>query len=77
MKFSSLVALKVVKVTTFSATGDENAIKMTTFPFQVLYQFTQAHVMYAYLTFIIVDWYKASLVSDVYCFKIIEQIIFI
>ena len=34
MKFSSLVALKVVKVTTFSATSDENAIKMTTFPFQ-------------------------------------------
>ena len=34
MKFSSLAALKVVKMTTFSATSDENFIKMTTFPFQ-------------------------------------------
>ena len=25
----------------------------------LLYQFTQAHVMYAYLTFIIIDWYKS------------------
>ena len=34
MAFSSLVALKVVKVTTFSATSDENFIKMMTFLFQ-------------------------------------------
>ena len=34
MKFSSLFALKVVEMTTFSATSDENAIKMPTFPFQ-------------------------------------------
>ena len=33
-KFSSLAALKVVKMTTFSAASDENLIKMTTFPFQ-------------------------------------------
>ena len=34
MKSSSLAALKVVKMTTFSAASDENFIKMTTFPFQ-------------------------------------------
>ena len=33
MKFPSLAALKVVKVTTFSAASDENFIKIT-FPFQ-------------------------------------------
>ena len=26
----------------------------------LLYQFTQAHAMYAYLTFIIIDWYKSA-----------------
>ena len=36
MKSSSLAALKVVKMTTFSAASDENFIKMTTFPFQWL-----------------------------------------
>ena len=35
-KSSSLAALKVVKMTTFSAASDENFIKMTTFPFQWL-----------------------------------------
>ena len=34
MKFSSLAALKVVKMTTSSAASDENFVKMTTFPFQ-------------------------------------------
>ena len=34
MKFSSLAALKVVKLTTSSAASDENFIKMTTFSFQ-------------------------------------------
>ena len=33
MKFSSLAALKVVILTTFSAASDENFVKMTTFPF--------------------------------------------
>ena len=36
MKSSSLAALKVVKMTTFSAASDENFIKMTTFPFQCI-----------------------------------------
>ena len=35
-KSSSLAALKVVKMTTFSAASDENFIKMTTFPFQCI-----------------------------------------
>ena len=34
MKFSSLAALKVVKMTTSSAASDENFVKMTTFSFQ-------------------------------------------
>ena len=34
MKFSSLAAPKVVKMTTFSAASDENFVKMTTFPFR-------------------------------------------
>ena len=34
MKFSSLAALKVVKMTTYSAASDENFVKMTTFSFQ-------------------------------------------
>ena len=33
-KFSSLAALEVVILTTFSAASDENFIKMKTFPFQ-------------------------------------------
>ena len=37
-KSSSLAALKVVKMTTFSAASDENFIKMTTFPFQCIRQ---------------------------------------
>ena len=36
MKFSSLAALKVVKMTTSSAANDENFIKMMTFSFQWL-----------------------------------------
>ena len=36
MKFSSLAALKVVKLTTSSAASDENFIKMTTFSFQCI-----------------------------------------
>ena len=34
MKFSSLAALEVVILTTFSAASDENFIKMKTFSFQ-------------------------------------------
>ena len=34
MKFSSLAALEVVKMTTSSAANDKNFIKITTFPFQ-------------------------------------------
>ena len=34
MKFSSPAALEVVKMTTSSAAGDENIVKMTTFSFQ-------------------------------------------
>ena len=34
MKFSSLAALKVVRMTTSSAASDENFVKMTTFSFQ-------------------------------------------
>ena len=34
MKFSSLAALKFVKMTTSSAASDENFVKMTTFSFQ-------------------------------------------
>ena len=33
-KFSSLAALKVVKMTTFSAASGENFVKMKTYPFQ-------------------------------------------
>ena len=33
IKFSSLAAPKVVKMTTFGEAGDENFMKMTTFPF--------------------------------------------
>ena len=33
MKFSSLAALEIVKMTTSSAASDDNFIKMTTFPF--------------------------------------------
>ena len=40
MKFSSLAALKVVKMTTFSAASDENFVKMTTFSFQCRHQWT-------------------------------------
>ena len=35
MKFSSLVALEVVEMTTSSAASDENIVKMT-FPFQYI-----------------------------------------
>ena len=35
-KFSSVAALEVVILTTFSAASDENFIKMKTFPFQCL-----------------------------------------
>ena len=38
MKFSSLAALEVVILTTFSAASDENFIKMKTFPFQWSHQ---------------------------------------
>ena len=41
MKFSSLAAPNVAKMTTFSAASDENFVKMTTFPFQ--WQFLCAH----------------------------------
>ena len=34
LKFSSLAALEVVKLTTSSAASDENFVKMTTFSFQ-------------------------------------------
>ena len=34
MKFSSLAALKVVKMTTFRAASDENFIQIIIFPFQ-------------------------------------------
>ena len=37
MKFSSLAALEVVILTTFSAASDENFIKMKTFPFQCMW----------------------------------------
>ena len=37
MKFSSLAALKVVKMTTSSAASDENFVKMTTFSFQCIW----------------------------------------
>ena len=37
-KFSSLAALKVVKMTTSSAASDENFVKMTTFSFQWWYR---------------------------------------
>ena len=37
MKFSSLAALEVVKMTTSSAASDENFVKMTTFSFQCNY----------------------------------------
>ena len=36
MKFSSLAALKVVILTTFSAASDEDFVKMTTFLFQCI-----------------------------------------
>ena len=42
MKFSSLAAPKVVKMTTFSAASDENFVKMTTFPFQCTQTLTVA-----------------------------------
>ena len=37
MKFSSLAALEVVKMTTSSAASDENFVKMTTFLFQCIW----------------------------------------
>ena len=40
MKFSSLAAREVVKMTTYSATSDENFIKMITFPFQCSIHYT-------------------------------------
>ena len=42
-KFSSLAALKVVILTTFSAASDENFIKMKTFPFQCTYHLGLLH----------------------------------
>ena len=36
IKFSSLAALKVVKMTTFRTASDGNFIRMTTFPFNVV-----------------------------------------
>ena len=44
MKFSSLAALKVVKMTTSSAASDENFVKMTTFSFQCMWS-TLSHVL--------------------------------
>ena len=51
MKFSSLAALEVVILTTFSAASDENFIKMKTFPFQCpeLHKFNFAILAHTYL----------------------------
>ena len=46
MKFSSLAALKVVKMTTSSAASDENFVKMTTFSFQWIKIATDADVIF-------------------------------
>ena len=43
-KFSSLAALEVVILTTFSAASDENFIKMKTFPFQWCWKCNLRHV---------------------------------
>ena len=43
MKFSSLAAVKVVKMTTFSAAGDENSFKMTTFSIPCLCNLSPAN----------------------------------
>ena len=45
MKFSSLAALKVVKMTTSSAASDENFVKMTTFSFQWHWIFGEGVIM--------------------------------
>ena len=49
MKFSSLAALKVVKMTTSSAASDENFIKMTTFSFQWRSHAHGFHYIYIYI----------------------------
>ena len=50
MKFSSLAALKVVKMTTSSAASDENFVKMTTFSFQcktgIYYEATITRILF-------------------------------
>ena len=46
MKFSSLAALEVVILTTFSAASDENFIKMKTFPFQWWYHKDDVYVLF-------------------------------
>ena len=43
MKFFSLAAVRVVKITIFSASSDENFIKMTTYPFSVSYRIMHRH----------------------------------
>ena len=44
VKFSTLAALEVVKMTTSSAANDENFIKMRTFPFQSISYFSQKYL---------------------------------
>ena len=47
MKFSSLAALDVVVLTTFSAANDENFVEMISFPFQCIsYEICTQLVLY-------------------------------
>ena len=50
MKFSSLAAPEVVKLTTSSAANDDNFIKRTTFPFQWMTSFNMADEISGNLT---------------------------
>ena len=67
MKFSSLAAVKVVKMTIFSAFSDENFIKLRTFPFSVSYQIMQLHHSIIILYNAIIDKIKRGLASMIPC----------
>ena len=58
LKFSSLAAVKVVKMTIFN---DENFIKMTTFPISVSYHIMHPHHSIAVLYNAIIDIYDSMI----------------
>ena len=65
-KFSSLAALEVVRMTTSSATSDENFIKMTTFPCLCIQVLGYTVIIGApCVTRVVLYWIELSLVSTV------------